>query len=191
MQRPLWQNAGRNTMTARHFLLVVGALFATAAGSVHAHLPDEEVILKSGGRDAEVLIEKAWALLTTAEVFATRAVWEGGDPPTTCWALTVIVRHDARAKERLNELFARTQVPEKKLYAMAGLLYLDAAEKARFTPELLAPLADLPVQTQSGCVGGESTFATEAASLQEHGTAPYIFEHLPSIYRTVEVRRKE
>ncbi|MDB6073341.1 MAG: hypothetical protein JWO89_981 [Verrucomicrobiaceae bacterium] len=163
----------------------------TAGSHAWAALPDEEVILKKGGKDAQVLIEKAYDILENAEVFASQAVGYAGSPTRDCWALTVIVRYDSQALKRLAALYEETSQPETKLYAITGLIALDPKQKAKFAPpDFPAKLRDTPVQTMNGCVvDTRKTFGVAVGELEEAGPSAYLYQKLPSIYRATEVRR--
>lgn len=154
--------------------------------------PSETEILKAGGLPAEMMIEKAYAILDRADVFASRAVGDGGTPTSACWALTVIVKHEAGARERLTEILPRIKGPETKLYILAGLLALDPETPKRhpqsdFPKELLKKAA----HTMGGCIYAKSTFEAELLTLYSEGASSYLFENLPSIYQTTDVRRFE
>lgn len=167
-------------------MLAVGVVCSV---SVRADLPDDEAILNRGGADAEVIIQKAQSILASAQVFASRAIGESGSPTTSCWALTVIVRHDPKAKEFLNDLYRLAETPEQRLYAITGLISVDPTEKRSFSPDRISKFAEMTVHTQFGCIGTQSTFGVEAARLLEGGAPSYLFETLPSIYRTIDVVR--
>lgn len=152
----------------------------------------EEAILKAGGAEAQQIILKAHDIVETAEVFASRGIGYGGQPTTGCWALTVIVRYDPKATEFLNDVFSLSQRPEPMLYAIAGLIALDENAKKRFSPEVLPKkLLDAQVQEMSGCVGMSVAFRIALHWLLKDGASYYLYEKLPSIYRTVEAERSK
>jgi len=175
----------------RSFLTVAMMMAICLGGTVtvRAELPDEEKVLAKGGPDAEAMIQKAQSILASAQVLATSGVGFAGAPTSNCWALTVIVRYDPKAKEFFDSLYERAQAPEQRLYAIAGLVTLDKAEAARFTPEKIVEYADEKVHTLVGCNGSQSTFGVEAASLLKGGAAWYLYKRLPSIYETSDVAR--
>lgn len=166
------------------------AVFAAASASLlHAELPSETAILKKGGPEAQMIIGKARDILATTQVFASRVVGDPAVPTASCWALTVIVRHDPKAKDFLNSLFESPAFPEQRLYAIAGLLALDPAEKKRFSPEELGKLPDQTVQTQFGRSSMESDLVASSYMLFTQGTAYYFFPDLPPLYSTITVLR--
>ncbi len=170
--------------------IISAALAPLLLTALHAELPSEEVILKKGGPDAAMIIEKARDILATSQVFASRGIGEGGTPTSSCWALTVIVRYDPIAKDFLNLLFDSAEFPEQRLYAIAGLITLDPTNKKRFAPEKIQPFADQLVYTQFGCTGAASRFGMETILLLTEDTAPYyLFKKLPSLYSTQSVLR--
>lgn len=165
-------------------------LFLSVVDCVPAKLPNEEAILKAGGKDAQVIIEKARRILWGAEVFATQAVGYTGKSTTSCWALTVIVRHDSKARTFLEKLYADADRPEVKLYAVAGLISLDPTLKPKFAPSNLpSDLCEKSVQAMNGCNVSHERFGTVLLELLEHGASPYLYEKLPSIYETGDVQR--
>ena len=173
----------------RFLILLIAAVAVVCTGSIRAELPDDEAILKRGEADAAVIIQKAQSILASAQVFASRAIGEAGSPTASCWALTVIVRHDPKAKEFFNDLYRLAETPEQRLYAIAGLVSVDPSEKKSFTPDRISKFTEMTVHTQFGCIGAPSTFGVEAARLLESSAPYYLFEVLPSIYRTVDVAR--
>ncbi len=174
----------------RSWFLAMLAIAVTLVGLAKAELPDEDAILKRGGVDAAAIICKARSIIEAARVFASRGIGESGEPTSACWALTVIVKYDKDAKDSFNALLDHADTPpEQRLYAIAGLLAVDPREKARITPERIGKFSDLNVQTQFGCVGTNSTFGLEAYRLLENGSPSFLYDKLPSFYRTVDVPR--
>ena len=174
-------------MRSLHIIVMSFAIYV--GGMVRAELPNEESLLKQGGRGAEMIIRKAHGILATAQVLASSAVGAAGEPTSNCWALTVIVKHDSKAKTFLNELFRYATTPEQRLYAIAGLVSLDKTEGAKFAPDRISKFADQLVHTEFGCIVSESTFGTQAAEIIDGGVALYLFDKLPSLYQTVESTR--
>lgn len=174
-------------MNAKHLFFAV--LICFSLGTLRAELPQEELILKKGGPDAAIIIDKARNTLSLARVFASRGVGESGVPTASCWALTVIVRYDPEAKEFFDKLMDSASGYEVKMYAVVGLLELDPTAKARFAKLLAGTFPDQPVHAQFGCMANVSTYGIELYNRLENGTGSYLFEKLPSLYQTVEVER--
>lgn len=169
--------------------ILFATLIALSLPALRAEPPSEEAVLKKGGPDASALINKARDILSTSEVFATRVA---GEPPvatSSCWALTVIVRYDPKAKEFLNSLFDAPKFPEQRLYAIAGLVTLDPAEKKRFASEEISKFATEPVQTQFGKTSTSTDLVTAAYMLIQQGTPYYLFPQLPPLSSTSPVTR--
>ncbi len=173
----------------RFLIPLIAAVALVCTGSIRAELPDDEALLKRGGADAVVIIQKARSILASVQVFASREIGEAGSPTASCWALTVIVRHDSEAKEFFNDLYRLGETPEQRLYAIAGLVSVDPMEKKRFTLDDISKFTEMTVHTQFGCISARSTFGAELASLLESSAPYYLFETLPSIYQTVDVAR--
>ncbi|WP_395747261.1 hypothetical protein [Prosthecobacter sp.] len=171
-----------------HLLFAVFAALSLPA--LGAEPPGEEAVLKKGGAEAAALISKARDILSTAEVFATRVVNEPAVPTSSCWALTVIVRYDPKAREFLNALFESPKAPEQRLYAIAGLVTLDAAEKKRFGPAEIGAVSSPPVQTQFGKMKNTTDLPTATYMLLQQGTPYYFFPQLPPLSSTVNVTRE-
>jgi hypothetical protein len=173
----------------RVLLLTVTILTVFWGQTAWAEFPDEENRLKRGGADAEMIIRKARSILASVQVLASRGIGESGTPTSACWALTVIVRYDPKAKEFLNELFQYAETTEQRLYASAGLASMDKPEAVKLAQDRITKFADDVVHTQFGCVASQSTFGLEAARITDGGASYYLFEKLPSIYRTTDVKR--
>ncbi len=172
--------------TARSLTLAVLTMVCNHA---RAALPDEEAILKKGGEEAAVVIQKAYEMLGHTETFASRAVSDGGSPTTGCWALTVIVRYDPNALAFLEDVYENVKGPETKLYAAAGLMALDPKQKVKLNPAKLSEkLRAMSVHVMSGCILMQEPFERLLTMLLKDGPKAYLYEKLPSIYRTTDVR---
>lgn len=148
----------------------------------------ETAMLQTGGPSAVRIIAKAHDILSNAQVYAVGGVGVAGSPSSTCWALTVVVRYDPSAKEFLNRLLDYAE-PEGRLYAVAGLLLLEPDQKRRFQTAKFAERSEDRVCAQFGCSSLISRFETQVNRLLEDGAKHLLFEKLPSIYETVDVRR--
>ena len=154
-------------------------------------LPSEEAILKTGGHNAELVIEKAKNILYHTQVFSTTYWDRGGIPSSACWALTVIIRYEPKPKQFLNELYLLSHRygpynPTAKLYAIAGLIIIDPTMREKFAvKDIPKELRESMVKQQRGCVGKSLTFG---AALEELVKAlrpeEYLFDELPPLYTT-------
>lgn len=148
----------------------------------------ETAILQAGGPGAGLIIAKAHDILSNAQVYAVGGVGVAGSPSSSCWALTVVVRYDPSAKEFLNRLLDNAE-PEGRLYAVAGLLLLEPDQKKRFQTVKFVERSEDRVWTLFGCSGLLSRFEAQVNDLLEKGAKHLLFEKLPSLYETVDVRR--
>ena len=155
--------------------------------------PSEFHILEAHGEASKQIIEKAWSVLYSSQVFATNAVGADGDPTTGCWALTVIVRYDREASVRLRESLPRQHRPETKLYMLTGLLALDPENAKRYPiTSFSEQLRSSNTHTMHGCnYSAAGTFEADLEELYTRGPQRYLYKELPSIYETIDVARLE
>ena len=164
-----------------------------AVAQLPVQKPSEVEILKAHNESSKLIIEKAYSVLFNSQVFASKEVGEPGAFTSSCWALTVIVRYDPEARQRLAKSLALTDQPEQKLYFLAGLVALDPASAKRYAistfPEKLRSTA---AHTLNGCsYDGGTSFEKCLSSLYEGTFRWYLFDDLPSIYLTIDVSRHE
>lgn len=164
------------------------AAVMVSLAALGAQPSDEEISLRGGGKDADLIIAKARDVLSNAQVYAVGGIGVAGSPSVGCWALTVVVRYDRSAKDFLNRMLECAE-PEGRLYAVAGLLLVEPKQRARFQTAKFVERSEDRVWTQFGCSSLSSRFETEVNRLLEGGAKHLLFETLPSIYETVDVRR--
>lgn len=172
--------------------IALGLFLLPAFSQIPVQRPTETEILQAKGVEAKVIIEKAYSILFKAQVFASRAIGADGGPTSSCWAMTVIVKHDPEALKRLTESLSYIERPEPKLYALAAMFSVDPKTAERW------PLSSFPaayrervVHTMDGCIYSEATFESALEEIYHSGTRRYLFEDLPSIYQTTDVARHE
>lgn len=182
-----------NASANRAFCSVVLFNCGLSLAQLPVPTPSEVEILKAHNDASKLIIEKAYSVLFNSQVFASRTVGEPGGSTSPCWALTVIVRYDPQAKQRLTDSLALTDQPEQKLYFLAGLLALDPATAKRYPiPAFPAKLRSTAAHTLDGCFYDYGkTFEGCLSSLYAGGTRRYLFDDLPSIYQTIDVSRHE
>lgn len=170
-------------------LMSLALVFAISMRWGFAELPSEGTMLKEGGDDAQVIINKARTILMTQQVFASPKVGYGGQATAGCWALSVLVRHDKDAIKSFEEIFRGHYEPAAKMYALAGILLVDPQRKTDFTPEKLGKVADLKVDRLDGCDGDTVTCGSLVAQLLKNGASKYVYEKLPSLYLTTDCEK--
>lgn len=118
--------------------IALGLFVFPAFSQFPVQRPTETEILQAKGVAAKVIIEKAYSILFQAQVFASRAIGDGAAPTSSCWAMTVIVKHDPEALPRLTRSLSFMEVPEPKLYALAAMFSVDPKTAERW------PLSSFP-----------------------------------------------
>ncbi|HEY1084384.1 MAG TPA: hypothetical protein VGE29_19105 [Prosthecobacter sp.] len=152
---------------------IVLALFVLPAFSqLPVQPPAEAEILRAKGEAAKIIIEKAYSILSHARVFASRAIGDDRVPTSSCWAMTVIVKHDPEALRRLTESLSYLERPEPKLYALAAMFSVDPKTAERW-PLSSFPEAyrERPVHTMDGCNYSETTFESALEEIYRPGHA--------------------
>ena len=149
-------------------------------------LPGESRALSSGGREAQLILEKARDTLANQRVFAARRVGYGAQPTSGCWALTVLVKYDPNAKTTLTEIARFTTHPAVKLYALAGLMALDPAHDPDLKSLGIPASAHRRVECLDGCDGEVLPLSRAAARLRQSNPSNYIYETLPPLLATTD-----
>lgn len=173
-------------------VIVLSLICSLSLAQLPVQRPSEAEILKAKGDGAKIIIEKAYSILFHAQVFASRAIGEAGAPTSTCWALTVIVKHDPEALKRLAESLSHIKQPEQKLYALTAMFAVDPKTAERW------PISSFPasqreglVHTMDGCIYSGASFEDALIEVYHSGARRYLFDELPSIYQTTDVARHE
>lgn len=170
--------------------IALGLFVLPAFSQFPVQRPTETEILQAKGVAAKVIIEKAYSILSQAQVFASRAIGDGAEPTSSCWAMTVIVKHDPEALPRLTRSLSFMEVPEQKLYALAAMFSVDPKTAERWPlSSFPAAYRERPVHTMDGCIYSRTTFEGALEEIYRSGTRSYLFDDLPPIYRTTDVAR--
>lgn len=181
--------------------LVIGLCFGLGIRAFA--LSPEETILKEGGPESKVVINKAFFILAQAEVFASRAVGDIGTFTNTSWALTVLVRYDKDAKASFESiLFAPAEevTPEARLFALVGLFLVAPEERRKYQPKFFGhEKLNQPIERLDGCNGERGAWLTFGLCLESllstdgkaryRGADAYLIEDLPPLYQTTRVGR--
>ncbi len=167
------------------FAAVTIGLLICVLSPARAERPVEVEMLEGTVDQAAEVIEKAYDMLEATTVFASAYVGDAASPTRGCWALTVIVRYDPTAKEYLTKLAKTGKTPASRLYAIAGLMALDNANRERFSKLGTGRGAgDTAVEHMIGCIFSKTTFAEAVSELVKHGPGLYLFDQLPSVLET-------
>jgi hypothetical protein len=175
----------------RTALVIALCMLGTAAlAQFPVQRPTETEILEKQGDDAKIIINKAYSLLCQAQVFASNTVGAGGDTPSACWALTVIVKYDKEALARLTQRLMSTEEPVAKLYLLTAMFAVDPKTAERWPISYFpASLRGTSVHHLDACDYSTPNFQDLLNDIYQNGARRYLLTELPSIYQTIDVQR--